>query len=156
MAALSYAVLARPEPEALSTLLGLVELGGAAACAVNLSRANVTRRALGAPALAILGELGAVAALHALYYIAQSQDFMVADFMRNRLTSYAVAQRIGGGRLLELLALLAASLKEDYSWLPALPTGSRDGGECAAVARRLSGPLSRCSTSVQRCSRLAC
>ena len=133
VAALSYAAIAHPEPETLSTLFGLAALGGAAACAVNLSHANAARRAFGAPALAVLG-LGAIAALHALYYVAQSQDFMVADFMRNRLTSYAVAQRIDGGRFLELLTLLAASLKEDYSWLPALPTG-------AAMAA--SAPLSR-------------
>jgi hypothetical protein len=132
-AALAFAAIARPEPETLSTIFGMAAICGAAVCARTLARANAARRALGVSTLVIFG-LGAVGAIHALYYVAQSQDFMIYDFMRNRLMSYSVAQKIDTGQFPLLFALVAASLKEDYSWLPALPTG-------AAMA--VGAPLSR-------------
>lgn len=132
-AALTFAAIAKPETETLSMLFGMASLAGAATCAIGLSRVRTARRTSRASALVIAG-LGALAAVYAVYYVAQSQDFMVADFMRNRLTSYAVAQRLRAGQVFNLVAIVAASLKEDYSWLPALPTG-------AAMAA--GAPLSR-------------
>ena len=131
--AVLLAAVTAPDPGVLSMMFGALALGGAGAGAVRLARANAARRNWGAPFGLILA-LGALGALHAAYFIAQSQDMMIADFMRNRLVSFAVSQKIAGGEIARLLALLAGSLKEDYSWLPALPTG-------AALA--LGGPLSR-------------
>ena len=45
-AALAFAAIARTEPETLSTIFGLAALGGAAACAITLTRARAARRAL--------------------------------------------------------------------------------------------------------------
>ena len=131
--AVAFAIVAKPEPDMLSALFGALALMGAAVGAVQLAKAGAGALAWRAPVAAALA-LGALAAAHAIYYVAVSQDLMIADFMRNRLVSSAVAQRIAAGRIAPLLLLVAGSLKEDYSWLPALPTG---------VAMAAFSPLSR-------------
>ena len=131
--AVAFAIVAKPETDMLSALLGALALIGAAVGAVQLATARAGALAWRAPIVAALA-LGSLAAAHALYYVAVSQDLMIADFMRNRLVSSAVAREVAEGRIAKLLLLVAGSLKEDYSWLPALPTG---------VAMAAFSPLSR-------------
>jgi hypothetical protein len=81
----------------------------------------------------VAGLVGALAAFNAWYVIA-SRDLEIADFMFYRVLSIAVATLARAGKLAPLLLDLAGSMKQDYSWAPALAPG---------LALAAFGPLSR-------------
>ena len=69
--------------------------------------------------------VAAVAAIgvYALIYVVASRDLMIADFVRYRELSVAVASLAQSGRRPELFAAFLASIPDDYSWAPALVPG---------------------------------
>jgi hypothetical protein len=130
VAALSGAGGGRLEPA-----FGLGALGLFAAAAYGLGREGAAPK--GAPtsaALALVAVLAAGLALYNAYYVIVSRDLMIADFMFYRKLSVAVASLIGAGRWSSLMLDLVASMKEDYSWFPALAPG---------LVLALTAPLSR-------------
>jgi len=123
------------DAQTLELLFGFAALGGAGLVARDLAKAKANARRLPLrTTLTLLAILSVVAAIYNAVYVLLSRDLMIADFMRNRLVSVAVAERAGHLEIGKLVALLAGSLKEDYSWFPALPTG---------VVLALTSPLSR-------------
>ena len=85
-----------------------------------------TRLSLGlsqrATLVTILGAVAALAAFSA-YYLLASQDLQIADFMFYRVVSIAVATLARGGKILPLVVDFAGSMKQDYSWAPAILPG---------------------------------
>ncbi len=86
------------------------------------------------PPLALFAVLAAALCAFNAYYVIASHDLMIADFMFYRVVSIAVATILRTGRVAALLMDLAGSMKQDYSWAPALAPG---------LAMALFGPLSR-------------
>ena len=129
------AALLPGDPGRLEPVFGLGALGLAVGAGYGLAKAARGRRrfpsrailALGAPLIAALG-------LYFVVYVVASRDLMIADFIYYRQVSIAVATLLDAGRWPQLIAVLLASMKDDYSWAPALAPG-------AALA--LSAPLSR-------------
>jgi hypothetical protein len=99
--------------------------------------AATTRMRLGlSPRATLVTALGLTAALAAFsaYYVLVSQDLQMADFMFYRVVSIAVATLTRSGNLLGLVVDVAGSMKQDYSWAPAILPG---------LALAAFGPLSR-------------
>jgi len=123
------------DPDRLELVFGVGALGLAAGAGYRLAKAAWRRGgspayatlALGVPLIAALG-------LYCVYYVVVSRDLMIADFIYYRQVSIAVATLIDAGRWAELIAAVVASMKDDYSWAPALAPG-------AVLA--LGAPLSR-------------
>src|SRR5271156_2450666 len=118
----------------LELAFGLAALGLFGFAAYNLARRGHRRLGAPGPALALLATLLATLAIYNVYYVQASRDLMIADFMFYRKVSIAVASLIDSGRILGLIADLAGSMKEDYSWAPALAPG---------LVMAIGGPLSR-------------
>jgi hypothetical protein len=76
----------------------------------------------------------AVIGAYNVYYVLASQDLMIADFMFYRKVSIAVATLMRSFQFPALILDLAGSMKEDYSWAPALGPG---------LVLGVGGPLSR-------------
>ncbi len=96
-----------------------------------------TRMRLGlSPGATLATALGLITALAAFsaYYLLASQDLQIADFMFYRVVSIAVATLTRSGNLLGLVVDVAGSMKQDYSWAPAILPG---------LALAAFGPLSR-------------
>ncbi len=132
--AVLVAALLPGNPEGLEAVFGLGSLGLATGAAYLLAKAARRRRfssgatvALGAPLIAAVG-------LYFVIYVVVSHDLMIADFITYRQISIAVATLMDAGRWPDLIAAVIASMKDDYSWAPALAPG-------AAMA--VSAPLSR-------------
>ena len=118
----------------LELAFGLAALGLFGFAAYNLARRGHWRLGAPGPALAFLATLLATLAIYNVYYVQASRDLMIADFMFYRKVSIAVASLIDSGRILALIADLAGSMKEDYSWAPGLAPG---------LVMAIGGPLSR-------------
>ena len=135
-ALIAYGAALRPgAPDTLEAAFGVGALGlaGSAAYGLAMSRRRPTRPlargwvALGA---ALIGAL----ALYFVAYVVASRDLMIADFIFYRQVSIAVATLLDAGRWPQLIAAIVVSMKDDYSWAPALAPG-------AVMAA--SAPLSR-------------
>ena len=124
---------AATEPLELAfSLASLGFLGGATYSLVRPAKWRLEWRpsTMLAIAAALFGALG----LYAYYYVTASRDLMIADFMFYRLVSTAVATLVDSGRWSDVLVDLAMSMKQDYSWAPAIAPG---------LALAIGGPLSR-------------
>lgn len=134
LAALGVGILAASgiSGERLAPAFGLLSLGGLAFGAWRLIPVHGAR--LAPRAILALLALAALAGAYNAYYVLLSRDLMIADFMYYRLVSVAVASLLDSGRWPALLLQLAASMKSDYSWAPALGPG---------LALAIGGPLSR-------------
>src|SRR5271154_4359470 len=118
----------------LELAFGLAALGLFGFAAYDLARRGHWRLGAPGPALVFLATLLATLAIYNVYYVQASRDLMIADFMFYRKVSIAVASLIDSGRILALIADLVGSMKEDYSWAPALAPG---------LVMAIGGPLSR-------------
>ena len=113
------------DPGGLEPLFGLGALGLAAGAAYNLAKAAPLAAQIPSRAFLALGALTIAAlALYFVYDVVASRDLMIADFIFYRQVSIAVATLIDAGRWPQLIATLLASMKEDYSWAPALAPGA--------------------------------
>jgi hypothetical protein len=110
--------------------LGLLGWGAWRALAATRVSLGLSRRATLVTALGLIAALAAFSA----YYVLVSQDLQIADFMFYRVVSIAVATLARSGNLLGLAVDLAGSMKQDYSWAPAILPG---------MALAAFGPLSR-------------
>jgi hypothetical protein len=127
------AELSPADAGALEPACGVLALALAGAIALWL--AQTTTRRSPSPAM-IASAAAAVAAIgvYALIYVVASRDLMIADFVRYRELSVAVASLARSGRWQELIAAFVASIPDDYSWAPALAPG---------LVMAASAPLSR-------------
>ncbi len=134
LAVLAAAILP-VDPGRLEAAFGAGALALAAGSAYALAKAAGPRAQFPWRAVLWLGvALIAALGLYCVAYVVASRDLMIADFIYYRQVSIAVAALFDEGRWAELLAALVASMKDDYSWAPALAPG-------AVMA--LSAPLSR-------------
>ncbi len=123
------------EPERLEAVFGVASLGLAVGLGYRLAMGSRRRVARAAWRYAALGAaLVAALGLYAVVYVRASQDLMFADFMFYRQVSIAVATLLDSGRWPQVIAALVASMKDDYSWVPALAPG---------LVMAASAPLSR-------------
>jgi len=133
--AMAAAALAGMGADRLEPAFGLFALGLFGAATYRLARAARLPRAPPIRAgLALVAALAAGLALYNAYYVIVSRDLMNADFMFYRKLSIVVASLIDSARWPSLILDLLASMKEDYSWFPALAPG---------LVLALSAPLSR-------------
>ena len=84
--------------------------------------------------LALFAAAAAVFSAYGAYLVIVSRDLEIADFMNYRNQSIAVATMLDGRRFALLIATIVGSVRQDYSWFPAVVPG-------AVMA--LSAPLSR-------------
>ena len=132
---IAAAALSGADGERLEPAFGVGALGLFGAETYRLAReARVAQSASLIWALALVAALAAGLALYNAYYVVASRDLMIADFMFYRKLSIFVASLVDSGRWPSLLLDLVASMKEDYSWVPALAPG---------LVLALSAPLSR-------------
>ena len=128
------AALSSAGPDTLEAVFGVASLGLAASAAYGLARSSGRpgRPARGHVLLgvALVGAL----ALYFVIYVRASQDLMSADFIFYRQVSVAAATLLDAGRWQELIAAFVVSMKDDYSWAPALAPG---------LVMAASAPLSR-------------
>ncbi len=144
------AALSSAAPDQLEAAFGVASLGLAASAAYRLSRSSLlpltgegaaTRGNIAMRSRIWLGRyapfgaalVGALA-LYFVVYVRTSRDLMIADFIFYRQVSIAVATLLDAGRWPQLIAALVVSMKDDYSWAPALAPG---------VVMAASAPLSR-------------
>ena len=129
------AAISGAEGDRLEPAFGLGALGLFGAATYSLAREDrVAKSAQRSAALALVAASAAGLALYNGYYVVVSRDLMIADFMFYRKLSIAVASLIDSGRWPSLILDFVASMKEDYSWAPALAPG---------LALALTSPLSR-------------
>jgi hypothetical protein len=124
LAVLAAAILP-VDPGRLEAVFGAGALALAAGSAYALAKAAGPRarfpwRAVLSLGVALIAALG----LYCVIYVVASRDLMIADFIYYRQVSIAVAALFDEGRWAELLAALVASMKDDYSWAPALAPGA--------------------------------
>ena len=94
------------------------------AVAVGIWLARSTKHRAPSPgATATAAAAAAAIGVYALIYIVASRDLMIADFIRYRELSVAVATLARSGRWLGLVTEFLASIQDDYSWAPALAPG---------------------------------
>ncbi|HEY1944587.1 MAG TPA: hypothetical protein VGH40_20935 [Roseiarcus sp.] len=129
------AALSSAAPDELEAAFGVASLGLAASSGYALAIGSGRRVGRFAWRSAALGA-GLIAALgfYAVVYVRASRDLMIADFIFYRQVSVAVATLLEAGRWPQLIAALVVSMKDDYSWAPALAPG---------VVMAASAPLSR-------------
>jgi hypothetical protein len=112
-----------------------LRLWRARAATYRLAReARVPKGAPVSAAVPLVAAIAAGLAIYNAYYVLVSRDLMIADFLFYRKLSIAVASLAGSGRWPSLILDLVASMKEDYSWFPALAPG---------FVLALGAPLSR-------------
>ena len=131
-----YGAALRPgDPEALEAAFGVGALGlaGSAAYGLAMSRSR-PRRSLPLGRVALGAALTGALALYFVIYVIASRDLMIADFIYYRQVSIAVATLLDAGRWPQVIAAVVVSMKDDYSWAPALAPG---------VVMAVSAPLSR-------------
>lgn len=116
------AAFAPADPRALELACGLLALAFAGAVAFWLAR-TTTRRLPNRAAIAVAVAAAAAIGVYALIYVVASRDLMIADFIRYREFSVAVAALAQSGRWQALAATFLASMQDDYSWAPALAPG---------------------------------
>ena len=116
------AALAPADGSALEPACGLLALALAGGVAVWLTQ-TMTRRSPSPAAIATAVAAAAAIGAYALIYVVASRDLMIADFVRYRELSVAVASLAQSGRWPELIAAFLASIPDDYSWAPALAPG---------------------------------
>jgi hypothetical protein len=133
--AMAAAALAGAGADRLEPAFGLGALGLFGAATYRLWReARIPQGPPIRDGLALVAALATGLALYNAYYVIVSRDLMIADFMFYRKLSIMVASLIDSGRWPSLILDLLASMKEDYSWFPALAPG---------LVLTLSAPLSR-------------
>jgi hypothetical protein len=116
------ATLAPADAGALESACGVLALAVAGAIALWLAR-TTTRRSANPAAIAAAVAATAAIGFYALVYVVASRDLMIADFVRYRELSVAVASFAQSGRWPELIGAFLASIQDDYSWAPALAPG---------------------------------
>ncbi len=118
------AALLPGDPGRLEPVFGLGALGLAAGAGYGLAKARGRGRFPSPETLALGALLIAALGFYFVTYVVASRDLMIADFITYRQVSIAVATLIDAGRWPQLIAALVASMKEDYSWAPALAPGA--------------------------------
>ena len=136
VAILLFGAIVSGQPgEQLEPIFGLASLGLLGGVVYRLIATSGRRFGPIKPGwMAFAGALFAALAAFNLYYIWVSRDLEIADFMFYRVASIAVAGLLDSGRWPALAVQVAASMKADYSWAPALAPG---------LALALGAPLSR-------------
>lgn len=129
-----FAALWPGEPGRLEAAFGVGALGLAASAAYGLAMSGARPRRPRLAFLALGAALIGALALYFVAYVVLSRDLMIADFIFYRQVSIAVATLLASGRWPQVIAALVVSMKDDYSWAPALAPG-------AVMAA--SAPLSR-------------
>ena len=131
--------------------LGLASFASAAfgvGLAVWLARTARMRPRVSWPLAALFAVTLALLSAYAAYLVLVSRDLMIADFMTYRGIAMMVARLADAGNWPLLLSAALQSVTQDYSWAPAIGSGSSPRRD--ASRRRARFTRSRCSPSTPR------